>query len=75
MTWHCRTKTWLNLTLLNNVGKMSTRLSILQTPGPHPSAQLDFCETIDRLLDEISNESDTLWTTYCKTEISGRWAQ
>jgi hypothetical protein len=38
----------------------------------HPSAQLDFYETIDRILDEISNESDTLWTTYCKTEISGR---
>ena len=53
-------KAWLNLTLLNNVGKMSTRLSILQSPGPHPSAQLDFYETIDRLLDEISNESDTL---------------
>jgi hypothetical protein len=38
--------------------------SILQTSGPHPGAQLDFYETIDRLLDKISNESDTLEPPY-----------
>lgn len=76
MNWHCRTKTWLNLTLLNNVGKLSTRFfSILQTPGPHPGAQLDFFETIDRFLDEISNESGTFEPATVKLKLAADGAK
>jgi hypothetical protein len=42
--------------------------SILQTP--HPGAQLDFYESIDRLLDQISNESDTLEPPTVKLKLA-----
>jgi hypothetical protein len=49
--------------------------SISQTTGPPSGAQLVFYETIDRLLDQISNESDTLEPPTVKLKLAADGAK
>ena len=65
-------KSYLIKQCRKNVNKT---FSILQTPGPHPGAQLDFYETIDRLLDELSNEGDTVEPPTVKLKLAADGAK